>query len=410
MKVGVVSVDGSKFGANASKHRSVTYERAGELIDQLRLEIADLMDRAEASDSGADEDPQALPREIARREALRERLDAARRRLEAQAKARAEAERADYEAKVTARAGRKGRARGKHPKPPDGTPRGGEQSNLSDPDSRLMRKSKRHEFRQAYNAQAVVDAGGSQLIVGARITNCASDRNELVADIEAIAADLGRPGTVLADNGYANGAEVAALAESGIEVLVATVAEGRRRRHDFRPTKAGTPVKEAKAEWLRDMTNKARQRRRPGAVQAAPAKRRAGVRHHQGGTRLHRLLAARPRQGGRRVGPGGAGLQLQAPAQAHAGDGNMTAFLTRLLDANGPIQSRQGRKSNAPATAPNPSSPSHPTSIVPPADDSHIIQNRNPTPKSDRLLACGRSNTPSCGGAVAVPAPPQSRR
>ena len=89
-----------------------------------------------------------------------------------------------------------------------------------------MRKSKRHEFRQAYNAQAVVDAGGSQLIVGARIGNCASDRNKLVADIEAIAAALGRPETVLADNGYANGAEVAALEASGIEALVATAAEG----------------------------------------------------------------------------------------------------------------------------------------------------------------------------------------
>ena len=90
-----------------------------------------------------------------------------------------------------ARAGRKGRAKGKRAKPPEGTPRGDEQSNLSDPDSRLMRKSKRHEYRQAYNAQAVVDAGGSQLIVGARVSPCASDRNELVADIEAVAAEMG---------------------------------------------------------------------------------------------------------------------------------------------------------------------------------------------------------------------------
>ncbi len=71
-----------------SKHRSVTYERAGEVIDQLKLDIAELMDRAEAADGGGEEDPQALPKEIARREALRDRLDAARRRLEAQAKAR----------------------------------------------------------------------------------------------------------------------------------------------------------------------------------------------------------------------------------------------------------------------------------------------------------------------------------
>ena len=50
VKVGLVSVDGSKFEASASKHRSVTYERAGELIDQLKLDIADLMERAAAAD------------------------------------------------------------------------------------------------------------------------------------------------------------------------------------------------------------------------------------------------------------------------------------------------------------------------------------------------------------------------
>ena len=197
-----------------------------------------------------------MPKELARKAALRDQLAAARGRLEAQAKARAEAERADYEAKVAAREQRQGRAKGKRPKPPDETPRPDEQSNLSDPDSRLMRKSKHHEYRQAYNAQAVVDAGGSQLILGARVSNCASDRGELVADIEAIPAELGLPGTILADNGYANGDEVAALAESGIEALVATAAEGRRRRHDFRPAKAETPAKEPKAEWLRVMAAK----------------------------------------------------------------------------------------------------------------------------------------------------------
>ena len=40
-----------------------------------------------------------------------------------------------------------------------------------------MRKSRRHEYRQAYNAQAAVDADGSQLVLGARVSVCASDRN-----------------------------------------------------------------------------------------------------------------------------------------------------------------------------------------------------------------------------------------
>ena len=112
----------------------------------------------------------------------------------------------------------------------------------------------------------MVDAGGSQLIVGARVTNCASDRNELVADIAAIPAVLGRPATVLADNGYANGDEVAALAESDIEALVATGSSGRRRRYDFRPAKTEVPVKKPKAEWLKVMAAKLER----CAVPAAP--------------------------------------------------------------------------------------------------------------------------------------------
>jgi transposase len=256
VKVGVVSVDGSKVAADASKHRSVTYQRAGALIAQLKREIADLLGRAEAADACGEADPQALPKAIARREALRAQLDAARRRLEAQAKARAAAERADYETKLAAREKRTGRAKSRHPKPPDDTPRPDEQSNLCDPDSRLMRKSRQHEYRQAYNAQAVVDAAGSQLILCARVSQCASDRNELADDIAAIPAELGRPETALADNGYANGDAVERLAENGIEVLVATGAAGRRRRHDFRPAQALAPTKEPKAEWLQAMAAK----------------------------------------------------------------------------------------------------------------------------------------------------------
>ena len=256
LKVGVVSVDGTKLDADASKHRSVRYDRAGELVEQLKLEIGDLMARAEACDVSGEDDPQALPKELARKEALRDQLEAARGRLEAKAKARAEAERADYEAKVAAREQRQGRAKGKHPKPPDERPRDKEQSNLSDPDSGLMRKSKHHEYRQAYNAQATVDAEGSQLILGTGISQSASDRNELVSNIASIPVELGRAEKVLADNGYANGDEVASLADIDVEALVATGTEGRRRRYDFRPPKAGTASKDPKAEWLKVMAEK----------------------------------------------------------------------------------------------------------------------------------------------------------
>ena len=79
-----------------------------------------------------------------------------------------------------------------------------------------------------------MDADGSQLVLGLRVSVCASDRNELVADVEAIPAALGAADRVLADSGYATGSEVSQLEGRGMEVLVATGAEGQRRRHDFR--------------------------------------------------------------------------------------------------------------------------------------------------------------------------------
>ena len=253
LRLGTVSVDGTKLKASASKHRSVTYERAGELAAQLELEIAELLRQAEAADREAVADPEALPQEIARREELQRQLLAARERLEAQARAKAEAEQAEYERKLAARRERGGS--GRVPQPPSAEPAEQQQSNLTDPDSRLMRKNQRAEFEQAYNAQATVDAEGSQLIVGQGVSQSASDKGELMAGVTAIPAALGQPEAVLADNGYANGVEVERVKAAGVEPYVATGAEGRRRPHDFRP-QTGQQPKEPKADWLREMADK----------------------------------------------------------------------------------------------------------------------------------------------------------
>ena len=144
VKVGLVSVDGSKFEASASKHRSVTYERAGELIDQLKLDIADLMERAAAADGEGEDDLRAAQGDRTQGGLVAAGCGAS--RLEARAKARAEAERADYEAKVAARETRTGRAKGKHPKPPDETPRADERQSER---SGQPADAPQHEYRQA---------------------------------------------------------------------------------------------------------------------------------------------------------------------------------------------------------------------------------------------------------------------
>ena len=128
---------------SASKHRLATCARAGELIEQLQGGIRELP--AGAEDAGR------LPREIARREDLKRKLEEARERLEREARQRAEAGRAGYERKVQAREARNGA--GRAPQPPSEEPDPRRQSNLTDPESALMRENAQAEFPQGYNAR-----------------------------------------------------------------------------------------------------------------------------------------------------------------------------------------------------------------------------------------------------------------
>ena len=145
LRVGRVSVDGTKMKANASRRRSIRYDRAVALREQLRGEVKDLLGQAERADRAAEADPQQLPEGLARRQRLESQLDAACARLERQAKERAAAEQAEYERKVAAREQRRGRAKDRHIKPPAETPKEATQVNLTDADSGLMRRNKRSE-------------------------------------------------------------------------------------------------------------------------------------------------------------------------------------------------------------------------------------------------------------------------
>src|SRR4051812_17067939 len=247
LKLGTVSIDGTKIDANASKIRSVRYDRAQALRAKLAADIAELTAKAEAADA-QDSDPQALPREIVRREALKAKLDAACARLEAEATAQAEAETPEYEEKKAAYDARKGR-RGRPPKPPDGTPPPDRQINLTDPDSQLMRKSKAHEYRQAYNAQAVVCAEGSQLILATNMATTPSDQPTFAATILAMEHTIGLPQTVLADAGFASGEAVAKLEAKKVEPLVAIAKTQPHRPYDFRPPPKPKPERCIRDPW-----------------------------------------------------------------------------------------------------------------------------------------------------------------
>src|SRR5260221_3619123 len=101
-KVGAVSVDGTKIQANASKHAAVSYQRAGEMIEQLDLEVKELMERAKAAEAQETKEPLDIPAELGRREKRVAALQQARQVIEERAKELAAAQQAEDESKQAA--------------------------------------------------------------------------------------------------------------------------------------------------------------------------------------------------------------------------------------------------------------------------------------------------------------------
>jgi transposase len=199
-----VAVDGTKVLANASKHSAVSYQRAGQLIEQLELEVQQLLAKAEQADSTPLQDGLSLPAEITRRQERRAALEQARAQIEARAQARYAAQLAEYERKMAKRAAKKERGEkvgGQPPQAPSPEPGSGEQYNFTDPESRIMKAGNGQHFEQSYNAQAAVEVQ-SRLIVGPRLSNAPNDKEQLVPDVQAIPEQAGSLRTVLADSGF----------------------------------------------------------------------------------------------------------------------------------------------------------------------------------------------------------------
>ena len=252
LKLGMVSVDGTKIDANASKIKSLRYDRIQALRAQLEADIKDLVARAEGADASDETDGQTLPEEIARREVLKEKLDAAAERLKAAAHRGEDGDDGGDQAEGG------GDSSGPPASgPPDRVPDAAKQTNLTDPDSAIMRKSARHEYRQAYNAQAIVDADGSQLVLGTDVLGTTNDRAGLDAMIDALCETLGKPETLLADAGYASGALVRRLQDREIEPLIAIARNQGARQYDFRPPPENPkPPPRVTAQWRLAMQQK----------------------------------------------------------------------------------------------------------------------------------------------------------
>jgi Transposase DDE domain/Transposase domain (DUF772) len=232
LKLGNISVDGSKVHADASKSHAVSYGRLLQLEWRLRAEVEELLALAEQVDQGGLPEGLDMTFEISLRQKRLLNLDQAKAILEARAQERYEAEQAEYEAKLREReekAHKTGRKpRGKKPKPPTTTgPQAKDQYNFTDPDSRIMKNSTNKGFDQHYNVQVAVDQE-SMLIVGNTLSNHPTDREEALPTVDAIPAEVGKPKAAALDNGYWSPTNVAGLDERRIEPYIAT---GRDSHH-----------------------------------------------------------------------------------------------------------------------------------------------------------------------------------
>ena len=227
LKLGTLSLDGSKLHADASKSHAVSYHRLVELAAQLRTEVQELFDLGERADQGEVELPEGfvVADEIALRQARLASLARAQAVLEARAQERYAAEQAEYETKLKEREAKARKhhrkPRGRAPKPPQPEPRENDQYNFTDPDSRIMKNSTDQGFDQHYNVQAAVDQE-HLLIVAATLSNHPNDKQEAEPSLDALPPQVGKPEAVTMDNGYFSEANVRACEARGIEPYIAT--------------------------------------------------------------------------------------------------------------------------------------------------------------------------------------------
>ena len=229
LKLGNISLDGTKLHADASKSHAVSDQRLLELEHQWRAEVDEWFALSEQAEQVSLPDGIILADEMARRQERLAHLAQAQAVLEARAQERYQAERTEYEAKLRAREekARTRKPRGPQPKPPQPGPRDRDQYNFTDPDSRIMKNSHNDGFDQHDNAQIATDHN-SLLVVAHSLSNHANDQAEVEPTLDALPDALGTPPAGALDTGYFSAANMTALEQRGIEPYIAV---GRELHH-----------------------------------------------------------------------------------------------------------------------------------------------------------------------------------
>ena len=194
--LGHVSLDGSKFKANTSKHKAMSYKRLKEKEQQLTDEIESLISRAETCDDEEDKEYKErtgyeIPEDLKYKEKRLKKIKEAKKALEK-------------------------REQELNPGKPIEDKK---QISFADHDARIM--GKKGQFDYHYNPQVSVDED-NQIIVGQHVSQNANDKKEVAPALKEIQENTERlPDKMSLDNGFFSGDNLETLEESGVDAYVA---------------------------------------------------------------------------------------------------------------------------------------------------------------------------------------------
>jgi putative N-acetylmannosamine-6-phosphate epimerase len=107
-----------------------------------------------------------------------------------------------------------------------------QRASATDPEARVMKQGD-GGYALSHNVQISTDTAHS-IIVGAAVTQEASDQQQLVPAVEEVEKQNGRaPGQMIVDEGYTTRENVLAAAESGVDLIGSTMqpkTDAARRR------------------------------------------------------------------------------------------------------------------------------------------------------------------------------------
>ena len=203
--LGHVSLDGSKFKANTSKHKAMSYGRLKAKEKELTEEIEDLLTKAAKCDKEEDEEYQdktgyEIPEELKIKEQRLARIKEAKGALEKREQELNPGKKIDDKKQIS----------------------------FADKEARIM--GKKGAFDYSYNGQVSVDED-NQIIVGQHLSQNANDKQEVKPALEEIKEttdDL--PDKMSLDNGYMSGNNLEAFEDKETDVYIAT-GKGEKKDH-----------------------------------------------------------------------------------------------------------------------------------------------------------------------------------